>query len=95
MSDFDPGPPASLAALLDDVPDPPVLDDFWFDWGPVFYRGRLDGRRACFASPLTPDRPSELSEAVISLRGTGAVSHSLPLRTRLGSGPAPGLCSSR
>ena len=56
MSDFDPGPPAHLAALFDDVPDPPGLADFWFDWGPVFYRGRLDGsaRVLCIASDPGP-----------------------------------------
>jgi hypothetical protein len=56
MSEFDHGPPAQLAALFDDVPDPPVLGDFWFDWGPVFYRGRLDGsaRVLCIASDPGP-----------------------------------------
>ena len=56
MSEFDHGPPAHLAALFDEVPDPPVLDDFWFDWGPVFYRGRLDGsaRVLCLASDPGP-----------------------------------------
>jgi hypothetical protein len=56
MSDFDPGPPAHVAALFDDVPDPPELADFWFDWGPVFYRGRLDGsaRVLCVASDPGP-----------------------------------------
>ncbi len=31
-------------------------DDFWFDWGPVFYRGRLDGsaRVLCVASDPGP-----------------------------------------
>jgi hypothetical protein len=52
MSEFDPGPPAQLAELFDRVPDSPVKDDFWFDWGPIFYRGRLDGsaRVICLAS---------------------------------------------
>jgi uracil-DNA glycosylase len=56
MPDFDPGPPPELAALFDRVPDPPVLRDFWFDWGPVFYRGRLDGsaRVMCVASDPGP-----------------------------------------
>lgn len=43
MSEFDRGPSAKLARLFDRVPDPPVKQDFWFDWGPIFYRGRLDG----------------------------------------------------
>jgi hypothetical protein len=52
MSAFDPGPPAALAALFASVPDPPHADAFWLDWGPVFYRGRLDGsaRVLCVAS---------------------------------------------
>ncbi len=56
MPEFDPGPPSQLAALFDDVPDPPVPDDFWFDWGPIFYRGRLDGsaRVLCIASDPGP-----------------------------------------
>ena len=56
MSEFDRGPSAQLAALFDRVPDPPVKDDFWFDWGPVFYRGRLDGsaRVLCVGSDPGP-----------------------------------------
>jgi uracil-DNA glycosylase len=43
-STFDPGPPAALAkhfAKLPSYADHREL--FWYDWGPVFYRGRLDG----------------------------------------------------
>ncbi len=38
------------------MPDPPVKSDFWFDWGPIFYRGRLDGsaRVICVASDPGP-----------------------------------------
>src|SRR5436189_5842689 len=56
MSEFDRGPPAQLAQLFDGVPDPPVKGDFWFDWGPVFYRGRLDGsaKVLCVASDPGP-----------------------------------------
>ena len=56
MTEFDPGPSAQLAALFDRVPDPPVRGDFWFDWGPIFYRGRLDGsaRVLCIASDPGP-----------------------------------------
>jgi hypothetical protein len=52
MSAFDPGPPATLAALFATVPAPSHADAFWLDWGPVFYRGRLDGsaRVLCVAS---------------------------------------------
>ena len=56
MAEFDSGPPAAFAELFDRVPDPPVEHDFWFDWGPVFYRGRLDGsaRVLCVASDPGP-----------------------------------------
>ena len=54
--EFDRGPPAPIARLLQRVPDPPVAEDFWRDWGPVFYRGRLDGsaRVLCIASDPGP-----------------------------------------
>jgi hypothetical protein len=53
---FDHGPPAALARHFAELPDPPEKDDFWFDWGPVFYRGRLDGsaRVLCLASDPGP-----------------------------------------
>jgi uracil-DNA glycosylase len=44
MADFDPGPPAALAQHFDALPSyADHRDLFWYDWGPVFYRGRLDG----------------------------------------------------
>ena len=51
--DFDPGPPPSYAELFGRLPDlTPIRESLWFDWGPVFYRGRLDGsaRVLCIAS---------------------------------------------
>lgn len=56
MADFDRGPAADLERHFAAVPDPPVTADFWFDWGPVFYRGRLDGsaRLLCLASDPGP-----------------------------------------
>src|SRR5215211_1955226 len=53
---FDHGPRAALARHFVEVPAPPEKDDFWFDWGPVFYRGRLDGsaRVLCLASDPGP-----------------------------------------
>ena len=53
MGEFDPGPPQPFHDLFDACPDyTPFRDHFWFDWGPVFYRGRLDGsaRVLCVAS---------------------------------------------
>jgi uracil-DNA glycosylase len=44
MSEFDPGPPAAVARHLDRLPRYASHRDlFWYDWGPVFYRGRLNG----------------------------------------------------
>jgi uracil-DNA glycosylase len=45
MADFDPGPPAALAQHFTAVPGYAAEHRalFWYDWGPVFYRGRLDG----------------------------------------------------
>jgi uracil-DNA glycosylase len=42
---FDKGPPAAMARHFAAVPTyaPEVRDVFWWDWGPVFYRGRLNG----------------------------------------------------
>jgi Uracil DNA glycosylase superfamily len=52
MGEFDKGPYVRFARHFDAVPDPPFPDRFWFDWGPVFYRGRLDGsaRVLCLGS---------------------------------------------
>jgi uracil-DNA glycosylase len=52
-ADFDPGPTETFAAHFANLPDySPFKEHFWFDWGPVFYRGRLDGsaRILCIAS---------------------------------------------
>ena len=57
MVEFDPGPPQPFHDLFDGLPDyGPFRKHFWFDWGPVFYRGRLDGtaRVLCIASDPGP-----------------------------------------
>jgi uracil-DNA glycosylase len=56
VHEFDRGPSAELAQHFAGVPDPPDKSDFWFDWGPIFYRGRLDGsaRVLCVASDPGP-----------------------------------------
>jgi len=51
--EYDPGPPPAFADKFDALPSyAPFKDHFWFDWGPVFYRGRLDGtaKVLCMAS---------------------------------------------
>lgn len=53
MAEFDKGPPAILAKAFDTCPDYGVhRAHFWYDWGAVFYRGRLDGsaKVLCIAS---------------------------------------------
>ena len=55
--EFDPGPPPRFAEIFGRLPDlTPIRDAFWFDWGPIFYRGRLDGsaRVLCIASDPGP-----------------------------------------
>jgi hypothetical protein len=51
--EFDPGPPDLFAQHFAAMPDYAQFKEFfWYDWGPVFYRGRLDGsaRVLCIAS---------------------------------------------
>ncbi|MEP7108483.1 MAG: uracil-DNA glycosylase family protein [Ferruginibacter sp.] len=55
--EFDKGPTAIMAKLLMKHPDyTPVKDFFWFNWGPVFYRGRLNksAKVLCVASDPGP-----------------------------------------
>src|SRR6059058_5487145 len=55
-ADYDPGPPQAIASLCLRCPLPGKPKAFWTDWGPVFYRGRLDGtaRVLCIASDPGP-----------------------------------------
>jgi uracil-DNA glycosylase len=59
-SEFDPGPPAAIAKHLAKVPaySPQQRAWFWYDWGPVFYRGRLNGSAKLLAIASDPG-PSE------------------------------------
>ncbi|RYZ22985.1 MAG: hypothetical protein EOO10_21335 [Chitinophagaceae bacterium] len=57
MKSFDSGPPAKFLKHFTALPDyTPIKDLFWFDWGPVIYRGRLDGtaKVICVASDPGP-----------------------------------------
>jgi uracil-DNA glycosylase len=57
MNTFDSGPPANFVNHFNALPDyTPIKDNFWFDWGTVFYRGRLDGsaKIICVASDPGP-----------------------------------------
>jgi uracil-DNA glycosylase len=57
MVEFDPGPPPEVAEHFARVPSSaPHRELSWYDWRPVFYRGRLDGsaRVLCIASDPGP-----------------------------------------
>ncbi|MBK8975746.1 MAG: uracil-DNA glycosylase [Planctomycetes bacterium] len=43
--EFDPGPPEPFASHFGALKNLPssYRPRFWYDWGPIFYRGRLDG----------------------------------------------------
>ncbi|WP_410791113.1 uracil-DNA glycosylase family protein [Kribbella sp. C-35] len=56
--EFDKGPPIAIARHFAALPPiaPEHRNLFWYDWGPVFYRGRLDGsaKVLCIASDPGP-----------------------------------------
>jgi hypothetical protein len=60
MVSFDNGPPAALANHFAQLPDIPeqFREFFWYDWGPVFYRGRLTGN-ARFLGIASDPGPTE------------------------------------
>ena len=53
---FDAGPPTAIAQLCARCPRPSKPEALWTDWGPIFFRGRLDGsaRLLCIASDPGP-----------------------------------------
>ena len=53
---FDSGPSAAVATICAQRPVPSTPKAFWTAWGPIFYRGRLDGsaRLLCIASDPGP-----------------------------------------
>lgn len=57
MLEYDPGPPRKFLKLFAHAPSYANFQElYWYDWGPVFYRGRLDGsaRLLCIASDPGP-----------------------------------------
>src|SRR6185295_11735728 len=54
--EFDRGPSQAIASICLRCPQPGKPKAFWTDWGPIFYRGRLDGtaRLLCIASDPGP-----------------------------------------
>jgi hypothetical protein len=54
-AEFDPGPGAALARHFAELPSYSSKRElFWYDWGPVFYRGRLDGSAKLVAIASDP-----------------------------------------
>lgn len=55
-TDFDKGPPIAIARHFAAVPPIPagLRELFWYDWGPVFYRGRLNGSAKVLAIASDP-----------------------------------------
>jgi uracil-DNA glycosylase len=55
MGDFDPGPPVMVARHFAKVPSYADFRElFWYDWGPVFYRGRLNRKARLLAIASDP-----------------------------------------
>jgi uracil-DNA glycosylase len=55
MVEFDSGPPPALAQHFANLPSYAEHRElFWYDWGPVFYRGRLDGSARLLAVASDP-----------------------------------------
>ncbi len=57
MPAFDPGPDAQFSAIFGSLPDHRLYrEHMWYEWGPIFYRGRLDGsaRVICVGSDPGP-----------------------------------------
>jgi hypothetical protein len=57
MASYDPGPPAALTAHFAALPSYGAhRANFWYDWGPIFYRGRLNksAKLLCIASDPGP-----------------------------------------
>lgn len=54
--EFDKGPPIAIARHLAALPPiaPEHRELFWYDWGPVFYRGRLNGSAKLIAIASDP-----------------------------------------
>ena len=60
MIEFDPGPNKALTRHLAAMPSYAEQRElFWYDWGPIFYRGRLNGsaRLVAIASDPGPTEP--------------------------------------
>ena len=55
MIEFDPGPNKTLARHLAAMPSYSEQRElFWYDWGPIFYRGRLNGSAKLLAIASDP-----------------------------------------
>ena len=53
-AEFDRGPTQAIASICARCPRPSKPQAFWTEWGPVFYRGRLDGSARVLAIASDP-----------------------------------------
>ena len=53
-AEFDRGPTQAIASICLRCPPPGKPQAFWTAWGPIFYRGRLDGSARILASRRSP-----------------------------------------
>ena len=58
MIEFDRGPLSAFAKHFAAVPTPGHPERFWYDWGPVFYRGRLNDTARVLRIASDPGPPS-------------------------------------
>jgi NAD(P)-dependent dehydrogenase (short-subunit alcohol dehydrogenase family) len=90
MIEFDRGPSKALAQHLADAPGYTAAQRklFWYDWGPVFYRGRVRGtaRLLGIASDPGPSIASTMPgsfQAVYNASKSFVQSFALALRSEL------------
>jgi hypothetical protein len=62
MIEFDKGPNKQFTQIFNDAPDyKPFKENFWYDWGPVYYRGRLDGSARVLGIASDPGPPERVA----------------------------------
>ena len=63
---YDPGPSLRILKIFRSLPDyRPNSELFWLDWGPVFYRGRLDGSAKVLLIASDPGPTERIANRVL------------------------------
>jgi uracil-DNA glycosylase len=63
---YDPGPSLGILKIFRSLPDyRPNSELFWLDWGPVFYRGRLDGSAKVLLIASDPGPTERIANRVL------------------------------